>query len=420
MTGPGDGQDDGVTDRVPMTAHGPNPDPTTIPVPAPEGRPVPRFLPSEGFADWLTHSGGSLLLTTYQSGRMIFLFTVDGKLQVLDRIVGTAMGVALDPKHLWVGTREQIWKFANTGPASIDGRPFDAVYMPRKGYFVGPCDTHDVLADVQFRGESQELTFISTSFSCIAAIDERYNFRPLWMPDFVPALVPMDFCHLNGMAVRDGAITHVTVCGRSTEPGAWRSVRDKGGMVVDVATNEVVAGGMSMPHSPRWYRDRLWVLNSAEGQFGYVDGERGGFVPVAECPGFARGLTFIGDYAVIGLSQLRANSWGASMPLHAKLQATQVKQRCGLQIVDLRTGRNAHWLTIAGEVTELYDVSFNPGVQRPYSPGFREPALHRQRVHLSPDCGFVHPYNQLTQALVTRPAPPADEAGPQPDSAPNT
>ncbi|MEE3627644.1 TIGR03032 family protein [Nitrospirillum sp. BR 11752] len=376
-------------------------DPTLMPTQ--DGEAVPRFLPSPDFANWLAQTAGSLVLSTYQSGRLIFLYVEDGQLQVLDRVVGTAMGLALSSRHLWVGTREQVWKFANTGVATVDGKLKDAVYMPRKGYFVGPCDTHDVLADVRFGGETHELAFISTAFSCIAALDERYNFRPLWKPDFVPMLVTADFCHLNGFAARDGAIAYATLCGRTVEPGGWRQNRNAGGMVWDLAANEPVATGMGMPHSPRWYRDRLWVLNSAAGQFGYVDGDRGGFVAVVDCPGFARGLTFVGDYAVIGLSQLRANSFGAGMALTDKLQQSQVKQRCGLQIVDLRTGRNAHWLTITGPVTELYDVAFNPGVRHPYSPGFREPALHQQRVHLPLDSRFPHPYSQGVQPLATKP-----------------
>ncbi|MEA1673345.1 TIGR03032 family protein [Nitrospirillum sp. BR 11163] len=360
----------------------------------------PKFLPSPGFATWLDEVGGSLVLSTYQSARLIFLYAAEGRLHVLDRVVGTAMGLAVDQHKVWLGNKEQIWKFANTGPAIVNGQAVDALYMPRKGYFIGPCDTHDLIADAEFKGERYELVFANTNFSCIAALDDQFNFRPLWKPDFISSVAAEDRCHLNGIGARDGRVVYATLCGRYDTTFGWRDAKNGGGFAVDVETGEILAQGLSMPHSPRWYRDRLWLLNSGGGQFGYVDGDRGGFVAVAECPGFARGLSFVGDYAIIGLSQLRANSFASGIALNAKLQAGNIQQRCGLQIVDLRTGRNAHWLTISGPVTELYDVAFNASVRRPYCPGFREPELHRQRVQL-PDNSFPHPYRGM-QRLVTQ------------------
>jgi uncharacterized protein (TIGR03032 family) len=75
--------------------------------------------------------------------------------------------------------------------------------------------------------------------------------------------------------------------------------------VIDVASSEIVASGFSMPHSPRLYDGKLWLLNSGAGEFGVVDPVDGTFTPVCFCPGYARGLAFIGRYAVIGLSRPR-------------------------------------------------------------------------------------------------------------------
>jgi len=41
--------------------------------------------------------------------------------------------------------------------------------------------------------------------------------------------------------------------------------------------------------------------------FGWVDEQAGRFEPVAFCPGYMRGLSFIGDFAFIGLSMPRDN-----------------------------------------------------------------------------------------------------------------
>jgi hypothetical protein len=36
-----------------------------------------------------------------------------------------------------------------------------------------------------------------------------------------------------------------------------------------------------MPHSPRWYQDKLWLLNSGKGELGYVDLDTGKFNAIA-------------------------------------------------------------------------------------------------------------------------------------------
>jgi uncharacterized protein (TIGR03032 family) len=57
----------------------------------------------------------------------------------------------------------------------------------------------------------------------------------------------------------------------------WRDRRVDGGCVVDVESNKIVATGLSMPHSPRWYHDRLWLLNSGTGFLGTSDPHSGRF-----------------------------------------------------------------------------------------------------------------------------------------------
>lgn len=371
-----------------------------------EKRPAPVLLPSPGLGRWLAESGGSLVFSTYQSARMIFLSGLDnGETIALDRIVGSAMGLAADHKRLWVSNKEQAWRFVNVGPHTlppdnVPGKPdndlatpeqadirYDGVFMPRMGVLLGPCDTHDLLGGVTHNKRSYELLFVNTSFSCIASIDPQHNFVPVWKPSFISALSPEDRCHLNGMGARDGRLAYVTACAATDTPMGWREARIGGGLLIDVQADAVICDGLSMPHSPRWHDGRVWLLNSAEGQFGYVDPADHRFIAVADCPGFARGLCIVGDHAVIGLSKLRANSFGADMPLSSKLEARRIPQRCGLLVVNLKTGAIDHWLTIEGVVTELYDVAFLAGLRRPYSPGFSHPHLHRSLLNI-PDQPF--------------------------------
>ena len=201
----------------------------------------PQLTPSPGLAAWLQQSGGSLAFSTYQTGRLFFLGTQpDGSIYAQERVVGTAMGLAIDHDKLWVGSREQIWRFSNTGADTIRGEQFDAIYMPRKGYLVGNSNTHDVLADVTFQGQHYEFLYANTQFSCVAAPDDHYTFRPVWVPDFISVLTPEDRCHLNGICAVDGELAYATICGRFDTRLGWKGVKSHGGFVVDMRTNEVV------------------------------------------------------------------------------------------------------------------------------------------------------------------------------------
>lgn len=351
----------------------------------------PQLTPSPGLAAWLAASGGSLAFSTYQTGRLFFLGSnPDDSLYAQERVVGTAMGLAIDKDKLWVGSREQIWRFANTGADAIKGQAYDAIYMPRKGYLVGNSNTHDVLADVRFQGQHYDFLYANTQFSCVASPDEHYTFRPVWVPDFISLLAPEDRCHLNGICAVEGELAYATICGRFDVLLGWKGVKSHGGFVVDMRTNEVVCEGLSMPHSPRWHGGKLWLINSGEAQLGYVDFASQRFVPVVMCQGFARGIAFVTvagtDYAVVALSRLRPDKNGlvGQINLADRLEAQGHYQRCGLLVFDLSTGKLAHWLTIEGQVTETYDVVFLPGIRRPYTPGFREPEQHQWRMQLPP------------------------------------
>ena len=144
-----------------------------------------------------------------------------------------------------------------------------------------------------------------------------------------------------------------------------------------MSNNEVVAGGLSMPHSPRFRDGRLWVLNSGKGEFGYVDLKKGRFEPVAFCPGFLRGLSFVGDYAVVGLSLSRHNVNFAGLPLEDALKKYSAEARCGIQVIDVKTGNVLHSIRLGGELKELYDVVTLGGVRNPLIVGFGKSDLPR-------------------------------------------
>jgi uncharacterized protein (TIGR03032 family) len=208
-------------------------------------------------------------------------------------------------------------------------------------------------------------------------LSERYSFRPLWRPPFVSKTLPQDRCHLNGLALEDGRAAYVTAVSQSDVADGWRDRRNDGGCVVDVRTNQIVATGLSMPHSPRWYRDRLWLLNSGTGYFGYIDFDQRRFVPMTFCPGYLRGLTFVGNYATVGISRPRHDATFGGLGLQEELQRRSAEPQCGLQVIDLTSGDVVHWLKLQGDVSELYDVGALPGVTRPMALGFKSDEIQR-------------------------------------------
>src|SRR5438105_15773023 len=125
---------------------------------------------------------------------------------------------------------------------------------------------------------------------------------------------------------------------------------------MDIETNEILLRGLSMPHSPRWYQEKLWVLESGEGSLASVDLKRRTWQRVAEVPGFTRGLDFYGNLAFIGLSQVRESAVFSGIPLTERL----TERTCGVWVVDLTTGRTVAFLKFEDAVQEIFGVQVLP------------------------------------------------------------
>lgn len=318
---------------------------------------------SAGLPAWLAGQGVSLALTTYQAGRLFAVgCSPDGGLSVFQRSFERCMGLwaAPDGQSFWMATAWQLWRFAN---ALADGQThdgYDRVFIPRTGHTTGDLDIHDLALDA-----GGSVVFVNTKFGCLATLSDTHSFRPMWRPRFLSGLVPEDRCHLNGLAMVDGRPGFVTAASRSDTAEGWRQHRGDGGVVINVQSDEIVAQGLSMPHSPRMHRGRVWLLNAGTGQLGYIDTATGRFEGVAFLPGFARGLSFAGDYAIVGLSAARSEFSFDGLALAGELQRRSTKAHCGVMVIDTRTGGVVEWLRIDGAVRELYDVVVLPGVARP-------------------------------------------------------
>jgi uncharacterized protein (TIGR03032 family) len=328
---------------------------------------------SRHFLSWLHEAQVSLAFTTYQTNRLFLIgLKPDGTLSAFERSFDRPMGLTASADRLYLSTRWQIWRFDDALPEGAEHTGYDRVYVPRLAHTTGDLDVHDLALDRDGR-----LIFVNTAYSCLATLSERFSFAPLWTPPFISRLAPEDRCHLNGLAMADGEPAYVTAVSRSDVVAGWRERRERGGCVIDVEDGAIVIDDLSMPHSPRVYRDRLWLLNSGSGELGWVDRSRGRFEPIAFCPGFLRGMAPCGDYAVVGLSQSRRERTFAGLALDQHLKEKDAEPRCGLWVVDLRSGTVVHWLELHGVVIELYDVAVLPGVRRPMALGFQSDEIQR-------------------------------------------
>jgi uncharacterized protein (TIGR03032 family) len=339
----------------------------------PPAEPWLEVTSSRHFPAWLAEHRVSLACTTYQTGKLMLLGRKpDGELAVFERTFNRCMGLWADGQTLWMNSLYQLWRLENVLRPGVRYQEHDRLYVPRVGYTTGDLDIHDIVVE-----KTGRVVFVATGFGCLATMSERFSFTPLWRPAFLSRMAAEDRCHLNGLALEDGRCRYVTAVSASDVVDGWRERRRDGGVVLEVPTSRVVASGLSMPHSPRLYRGKLWLLNSGTGYLGAVDPKGGAFEPLVFCPGYLRGLAFVGDYAVVGLSQPRHDKTFGGLALDEELARRGTDARCGLMVIDLRSGDVVHWVRYEGMVSELYDVAVLPGVERPMAFGFKTDEIQR-------------------------------------------
>lgn len=322
-----------------------------------------RFHHSTDLPGVLEAAGCSLLVSTYQAGQLVAVGVAEGRLSFSFRGFDRAMGIAVGPDRIAVAGKAQIWSLpdhSELAPAIAPEGRYDRCWLPRLSTVTGAIQCHEIAWGSDRDGQP-DLWMVNTLFSCLAGLDERYSFVPRWRPPFISRLAAQDRCHLNGLAMRDGAPAYVTVMAPTDEPRGWRGTRNDSGAVLDVASGEAVTTGLAMPHSPRWHEGSLFVLNSGLGRLERVDPATGQREVVATFPGYARGLAFHGGLAFVGLSRIRETAIFGGAPI----AAYHDELRCGVGVVELSSGDTIATLQFATGVEEIFDVQTVPGARCP-------------------------------------------------------
>jgi uncharacterized protein (TIGR03032 family) len=314
---------------------------------------------TSNFPDILRELNSCVLVSTYQAGKLVILRPDKNSINTHFRTFNRPMGMAADRQRLMLGAMMEIVEFRNMPDVAKrmhDPPVHDAVYMARRAHITGHIDIHEMAWD----GDGA-IWFINTLFSCLCTLDTKSSFVPRWRPKFVSHYAPEDRCHLNGLAMRNGIPRYVTALGETNDREGWRVNKRNGGLIIDVTTNRVITRGLSMPHSPRWYDNRLWVLESGRGALCTVDVKTGERSDVARVPGFCRGLDFIGPVAFIGLSQLRGTTPFTDIPI----TDDNSDRLSGVWVVHIGTGKTIAFLKFTGGVQEIFAVQAVPGVLFP-------------------------------------------------------
>jgi hypothetical protein len=93
---------------------------------------------------------------------------------------------------------------------------------------------------------------------------------------------------------------------------------------------------------------------------------------------------------VVGLSRIREKHIFGGLPVQTRWE----RLRCGIAVVDLRSGREAGFFEFTEGCEEIYDVQFLPGIKRPMILNLEKPAT-RQAIS-NPDSAFwLRPGNEI-------------------------
>jgi uncharacterized protein (TIGR03032 family) len=144
-----------------------------------------RHEHSRDFPAILAGLGASLVVSTYQASKVVVIGTGERGLSFSYHNFERAMGVAVRPGRIAVGSRAQVW-FLDAAPSLVPrleppGR-HDACFLARSSRYTGEIQAHELA----WAGD--ELWIVNTAFSCLCTLHPRHSFEPRWRPPFVSTL----------------------------------------------------------------------------------------------------------------------------------------------------------------------------------------------------------------------------------------
>lgn len=320
----------------------------------------------------------SLVLSTYQAGKVVFLSAPDpNSLIQLPRNFNSPMGIAFDKNRFAVATKTEITTFGNMDRSVLLKRQnkYDACFIPTATFYTGYGHVHDLAFG------NDRLYAVNTNFSVIGSVNIDYNFTPYWKPSFIDEINSNDQCHLNGMALVEGKPKYATAFAQTSLPKGWRETNLQEGIFIDIENNEILLDNIFIPHSPRVHKDKIYFLESATSKLKILDLKTSKADTVVKLDGFVRGLDFFDDYAFVGISKIRSSS-----KTFGKLDISKSDHLAGTVVVELSTKKIVGYIKYTNSVNEIYDVKVLPNIKRATIVGLN--TEDQFNVISMPDSGF--------------------------------
>ena len=178
-----------------------------------------ELRPRGDFVEWLTASGGTLAVTTYNSGKLAMLSAPGGELRASCWSFARPMGLAVNGTKVALATRNHFWELETVSPTQ-QAAGGSRLLVPRVVRWTGRLDAHDAAFD------RRGALFANTGFNCVSRPSERVQFKRVWQPAFMressttTKATKGDCCHLNGIGVRAGRLAMATAFCERSEPAA--------------------------------------------------------------------------------------------------------------------------------------------------------------------------------------------------------
>jgi uncharacterized protein (TIGR03032 family) len=306
------------------------------------------YVTRGAFTETLARIGQTIAVTRGSEHFVVFVSEDGGRLRQeswrLPKPTGLAFDAATErmvacstgePNALVWADRERsnVWAQSNCAhPKTFLVRR--AIYLPSTAYI------HEIVF------HSGNLLGTVTGHNFVGAFDEDGECRVLWRPLLLDELgdagTARNLIQLNSMALgADLERSYFTAFALGLEPKSWKL--DGGpagkGVVLSGMTREPLLSGLTCPHSARLAGGRLWVCNSGQGSFGYIDdyasndAGRARYVEIGRPPGFVRGLAIVDEVVLIGLSKVLPD-YSAYAP-----GVDSVSSKCGIWMYCARSGR---------------------------------------------------------------------------------
>ncbi len=318
----------------------------------------PFFYYSQRFVKLLHRLNITLVFSTYQAGKLIFVSSPTGEaIYKYAKTFRRPMGIDVHENKLAVASRDYVEIYSKSVKLgrAYPSKPnfYDAIFVPQAKYFTGRTDMHEIIY------HEGDIWAVNTSFSCIAKMSDDQHFVPVWQPNFISELAPEDRCHLNGVILEKGKPAYVTFFDQSDISNGWRKTPIDTGVLYDCQKQEVVLDKLSMPHSPTKIANLIFFLQSATGEVMKYDIISKELTCIITLNSFLRGLTIYDDFLFIGASKMRKDSKTfKDLPI-AKTSFA------GIEIVNYKTGKRVAGLSYTENISEIFEIKVIENMQKP-------------------------------------------------------